>query len=303
MTGFSNSELAMATANHTGGSRLRDFIHLTRLHKPVGTILLLWPALWALWLAAGGVPDLKLLAIFVLGGFVMRAAGCVINDYADRNFDAHVARTSYRPIATGRISPREALWLFVALSLLGLGLVLLTNPLTVALSVAGAAILSAYPFMKRYTHFPQVVLGLAWAWSIPMAFAAQRGELPWTLWIPAIGVVCWTLVFDTFYAMVDRDDDLRIGIKSTAIRFGQWDLHIIAMLQLVTTLAFALTGAAFAMGGIYFLGVAVVALLFLRQLYRARRRDRAGCFAAFMENRWVGMALFAAIAGDYLHRA
>ncbi|MFA5629878.1 MAG: 4-hydroxybenzoate octaprenyltransferase [Porticoccaceae bacterium] len=286
-------------ANALSNSRLVDFIHLTRLHKPVGTILLLWPALWALWLAAEGVPDPDILLIFIAGGFVMRAAGCVINDFADRNVDAFVKRTSYRPLATGRISAGEALALFIALSLVGFALVLLTNPLTVLLSVGGALILSVYPFMKRYTHFPQAVLGLAWAWSIPMAFAAQRNALPWQLWLPALAVVCWTMVFDTFYAMVDRDDDLEIGIKSTAILFGRRDLAIIAAFQVATVTALALSGVAFALGGFYYLGVGIVGVLFAQQLYSARHRDRAGCFKAFMDNRWVGLVLFVAIVVDY----
>ncbi|MGD9660215.1 MAG: 4-hydroxybenzoate octaprenyltransferase [Porticoccaceae bacterium] len=283
-------------------SRLQHFIHLTRLHKPVGTILLLWPALWALWLAAEGMPDLDILAIFIAGGFVMRAAGCVINDYADRHLDAHVERTSYRPIATGKVQPWEALLLFVLLSLIGFGLVLLTNRLTILLACVGVVIIAVYPFMKRYTHLPQVVLGLAWAWSIPMAFAAQTNSLPAALWPLALGVVCWTLVFDTFYAMVDRDDDLKIGIKSSAILFAAWDLHIIAIFQALTLISFVLTGISFSLGISYFIGVAVIAALFGYQLVAARKRDRDGCFKAFMDNRWVGMTLFIAIAFDYLRK-
>jgi len=279
-----------------------DFIHLTRLHKPVGTILLLWPALWALWLAAEGVPDLDILLIFIAGGFVMRAAGCVINDYADRNIDGLVARTNYRPLATGRIKPGEALALFAALSMAGFALVLLTNPLTVTLACLGVVIIAAYPFMKRHTHLPQLVLGVAWAWSIPMAFAAQREQLPAELWILAVAVVCWTLVFDTFYAMVDRDDDLKIGVKSTAILFGRRDLPILAALQVAATSAFAAAGVAFGLGASYYLGVAVVAALFGHQLYSARGRDREGCFRAFMDNRWIGLTLFAAIVLDFVVR-
>ena len=281
-------------------SRLLHFIHLTRLHKPVGTVLLLWPALWALWLAAGGLPDLRLLAIFIAGGFVMRAAGCVINDYADRDFDAFVERTSYRPMATGKIQPWEALVLFVALSLCGLALVWMTNGLTVQYDLAGAAIISIYHFMKRYTHLPQLVLGIAWAWSIPMAFAAHTDAVPAAAWVLVLGVICWTLVFDTFYAMVDRDDDLKIGIKSTAILFGNYDLHIIALLQLATLLCLIATGINFGLGGLYYLGVVVVAALFGHQLYTARQRDRDGCFRAFMDNRWIGATLFVAIALDSL---
>ncbi|MCK9505774.1 MAG: 4-hydroxybenzoate octaprenyltransferase [Porticoccaceae bacterium] len=281
-------------------SRLEHFIHLTRLHKPVGTILLLWPALWALWLAAGGMPDGDILVIFIVGGFVMRAAGCVINDYADRHLDAHVERTSYRPIAIGKIKPWEALLLFVLLSLIGFGLVLLTNRLTVLLACIGVLIIAIYPFMKRYTHLPQAVLGLAWAWSIPMAFAAQTQSLPAGLWLLVTAVVCWTMVFDTFYAMVDRDDDLKIGIKSSAILFGARDLHIIAAFQVLTVIAFVLTGISFSLGISYFLGVAVIAGLFVHQLVAARQRDRDGCFKAFMDNRRVGFTLFVAIVVDYL---
>ncbi|MFA5495734.1 MAG: 4-hydroxybenzoate octaprenyltransferase [Porticoccaceae bacterium] len=282
----------------TENSRLWHFIHLTRLHKPVGTVLLLWPALWGLWLAAEGVPDPRLLAIFIAGGFVMRAAGCAINDYADRDIDAHVARTSYRPVATGYIKPWEALATFAVLSLAGLGLVLLTNPLTVTLAFIGAAIIALYPFMKRYTHLPQVVLGIAWGWSIPMAFAATGGTLPWQLWPLVAATLCWTLVFDTYYAMVDRDDDLGIGVKSTAILFGRHDLAIIAALQATTVLLFAISGLLFGLGALYYLGVVVVAALFGHQLWLTRHRDRDACFRAFMDNRWVGVALFAALVAD-----
>ena len=281
-------------------SRLIHFIHLTRLHKPVGTILLLWPALWALWLSAGGFPRLDILLIFIAGGFVMRAAGCVINDYADRDFDAHVKRTNYRPIATGKVRPGEALALFAALSLAGFGLVLLTNALTVKYAAAGILIIALYPFMKRVTHLPQLVLGVAWGWSIPMAFAAHSGAVPAPAWVLVVGVICWTVVFDTFYAMVDRDDDVKIGIKSTAVLFGDWDLHIIAMLQVAALLCFVVAGPLFDLRGTYYLAVAAVALLFARQLFVARRRDRDGAFRAFMDNRYIGATLFAGIVLDYL---
>lgn len=281
-------------------TRLIHFVHLTRLHKPVGTILLLWPALWSLWLAAGGLPNLSNLIIFIAGGFVMRAAGCVINDYADRDFDAFVERTNYRPIATGKIEPWEAIILFVILSLTGLALVLLTNWLTIKYAVAGAVIIAIYPFMKRFTHLPQVVLGIAWSWSIPMAFAAQTNSVPNTVWVLALGVVCWTVVFDTFYAMVDRDDDLKIGIKSTAILFGKHDLKIIALLQLLTVLCFVVTGINFDLGWIYYLGVLVVTTLFIHQLYTARCKSRESCLQAFMDNRWIGATIFLAIALDFM---
>lgn len=280
-------------------ARLPDFFRLTRLHKPIGTILLLWPALWGLWLAADGLPDIRLLVIFVLGAFVMRAAGCVINDYADRNIDAHVSRTNYRPIATGKIRPGEALALFVLLSLTGLGLVLLTNRLTLVLAVIGLFIIALYPFMKRYTHLPQVVLGVAWGWSIPMAFAAQSNSLPPPLWTLVAGVVTWTMVFDTFYAMVDREDDLKIGVKSTAILFAEQDLMIIGILQGLTVFAFLLTGQNFGRGAWYYISVLVVALLFIHQLRIARHRDRDSCFRAFLHNKWIGISLFAGLVLDY----
>ncbi|MAT50915.1 MAG: 4-hydroxybenzoate octaprenyltransferase [Porticoccaceae bacterium] len=279
--------------------KLRHFILLTRLHKPVGTILLLWPALWGLWLAAGGVPDMPLLAIFVVGAFVMRAAGCAINDFADRHIDGGVERTSYRPLATGDIRPWEAIAVFVALSLAGLWLVLQTNPLTVALACIGVAIIAAYPFMKRYTHWPQLVLGIAWGWSIPMAFAAQTETLPWQLWPLVFAVIAWTIVFDTFYAMVDRDDDLKIGVKSTAILFGRHDLTIIGLLQLITVLLLVITGQLFHRGLWFYAGIFVVALLFGYQLLSCLGRERSACFAAFMHNRWVGVVVFVALVADY----
>jgi 4-hydroxybenzoate polyprenyltransferase len=212
--------------------RAPDFARLMRIDRPIGTLLLLWPTLWALWFAAGGLPDPGVLAIFVLGVAVMRAAGCVINDYADRNIDGAVARTRDRPLATGAVAPREALRLFAALCALALLLVLLTNRLTVLLALGAAALATLYPFAKRYTHLPQVVLGAAWAWAVPMAFAAQTGSVPPASWALFAGVLLWTVAFDTYYAMVDRDDDLRIGVKSTAILFGEDDLLVIGILQL-----------------------------------------------------------------------
>jgi 4-hydroxybenzoate polyprenyltransferase len=281
-------------------SRLHHYIHLTRLHKPIGTILLLWPALWGLWIAAGGFPDIKILLIFIAGGFVMRAAGCAINDFADRHFDAHVERTNYRPVATGKIRPWEALAIFILLSLVGFGLVLLTNPLTIALSVAGAGIIAMYPFMKRYTHWPQLVLGLAWGWSLPMAFAAQSNSLPPNLWLLVAAVVCWTIVFDTYYAMVDRDDDLKIGIKSTAILFGDRDRRIIGLFQAMTVIFLALGGVSFHLGPVYYLGVTSVAAIFAYQQIITRDRDRTACFNAFMNNRWIGLIVFIAVVADSL---
>lgn len=285
----------------TAFQRLPDFARLMRLDRPIGTLLLLWPTLWSLWLAAGGMPDPGVLAIFMLGVALMRAAGCVINDYADRHIDGAVTRTRDRPLATGRVTPREALWLFVGLCLIAFLLVLLTNRLTVLLSLGGAALAALYPFAKRHTHLPQFVLGAAWAWSIPMAFAAQAGTVPTAAWSLYAGVVLWTVAFDTYYAMVDRDDDRKLGVKSTAILFGTDDLLIIGALQVLALLAFALTGSSFDRGPWYYLGLGAMALGFFHQhrLARQRDRDRDGCFRAFLGNNRAGATLFLFMVLDY----
>ncbi|MGB5098137.1 MAG: 4-hydroxybenzoate octaprenyltransferase [Porticoccaceae bacterium] len=279
--------------------RLPDFARLMRLDRPIGTLLLLWPTLWSLWFAAGGMPDRDVLVIFVLGVALMRAAGCVINDYADRHIDGAVTRTRERPLATGRVTPREALWLFAGLCLVAFLLVLLTNRLTLLLSFGGAALAALYPFAKRYTHLPQFVLGAAWAWSIPMAFAAQTGTVPRAAWSLYAGVVLWTVAFDTYYAMVDRDDDLKQGVKSTAILFGADDLLIIGVLQVLALLAFALTGSSFDRGLWYYLGLGVMALWFFHQHRLAFQRDRDGCFRAFLGNNRAGATLFLFMLLDY----
>ncbi len=276
----------------------RDFLELMRFNKPVGTLLLLWPTLWALWIAAEGIPSMAVLIIFVLGVIVMRAAGCVINDYADREVDGSVTRTRNRPLVEGRIDSREALILFACLCLSAFFLVLMTNRLTIALSFGGVAIATIYPFVKRHSHLPQVVLGAAWGWSIPMAYAAQTGTLVKEIWVLYFAVVLWAVVFDTFYGMVDRDDDLKVGIKSTAILFGDLDLFFIGVLQALTLLALVVTGDAFKLGMMYFLGVLVVALLFIYQQIIARHRERAACFKAFRNNQWVGFTLFIALVFD-----
>lgn len=272
---------------------------LMRMDRPIGTLLLLWPTLWALWIAAEGVPSLKNLVIFVLGVIVMRAAGCVINDFADRKIDGQVKRTRDRPLATGAVSSREAIALFITLCLLAFGLVLMTNLLTIELSVGGLLLAFCYPFMKRHTHLPQVVLGAAFAWSIPMAYAAETGELRQHIWLIYLAVVLWTVAYDTFYAMVDRDDDLKIGVKSTAILFGEQDRLITAALQLLTVYALVLTGERFNLGTFYYLGLAGAAALFVYQQWLIRFRNRDGCFKAFLNNNWVGMVIFAGIAADY----
>jgi 4-hydroxybenzoate polyprenyltransferase len=278
--------------------RTRAFLELMRFNKPVGTLLLLWPTLWALWIAADGFPSIAVLIIFVLGVIVMRAAGCVINDYADRKVDGGVARTRNRPLVDGRIDPQEALILFGGLCFSAFFLVLMTNRLTIALSFGGVAIATIYPFVKRYSHLPQVVLGAAWAWSIPMAYAAQTGTLVKEIWVLYFAVVLWTVAFDTFYAMVDRKDDVKVGIKSTAILFGDLDLFWIGVLQALTLLGLVVTGDAFKLGMIYFSGVLAVGLLFIYQQIIARHRQPEACFKAFRNNQWVGVVLFIAIVVD-----
>jgi 4-hydroxybenzoate polyprenyltransferase len=278
--------------------RTRAFLELMRFNKPVGTLLLLWPTLWALWIAADGFPSIAVLIIFVLGVIVMRAAGCVINDYADRKVDGGVTRTRNRPLVDGRIDPQEALILFGGLCFSAFFLVLMTNRLTIALSFGGVAIATIYPFVKRYSHLPQVVLGAAWAWSIPMAYAAQTGTLVKEIWVLYFAVVLWTVAFDTFYAMVDRKDDVKVGIKSTAILFGDLDLFWIGVLQALTLLGLVVTGDAFKLGMIYFGGVLLVGLLFIYQQIIARHRQPEACFKAFRNNQWVGVVLFIAIVVD-----
>lgn len=298
-----SAALARSRTGKTAGPKLaRQLPHywrLMRMDRPIGTLLLLWPTLWALWIAAEGVPSIKNLVIFVLGVVVMRAAGCVINDYADRNIDASVKRTQDRPLATGAVSSREALTLFIVLCLIAFALVLMTDPLTIKLSVGGLVLAFSYPFMKRYTHLPQVVLGAAFAWGIPMAYAAEAGELDRHMWVIYLAVVLWTVAYDTFYAMVDRDDDLKIGVKSTAILFGEQDRLITGALQLMTIYAMVLVGNRYELGNYYYLGLTVAAGLFVYQQWLIRFRAREACFKAFLNNNWVGMAVFCGIVADY----
>jgi 4-hydroxybenzoate polyprenyltransferase len=274
-----------------------------RLHKPIGIYLLLWPTLWALWIAGEGRPDLLVLLVFVLGVALMRSAGCVINDYADREFDQHVARTRDRPIAAGEVSPAEALLLFVSLSTAAFLLVLLMNSLTVWLSLAGGLLAASYPFMKRYTHFPQVYLGAAFGWAVPMAFAAQTGEVPRTAWLLFIATVLWATAYDTMYGMVDREDDRKIGVKSTAILFGDADRAIIGIIQLLALFALALTGQAAGLGAYYYFGLLLAAGLALYQQFLIRERRPERCFKAFLNNNWFGAVVFAGIILDFLAKA
>lgn len=265
---------------------------LMRFDKPIGTLLLLWPTWWALLFAGGGQPTLKNTLIFTAGVVLMRAAGCVMNDIADRNFDPHVERTRSRPLAAGEVTLRQAIGLFLLLMAIAFGLVLLTNALTVKLAFVGAALASTYPFFKRVTHLPQVVLGLAFGWGIPMAFAAETGAVPVLAWVLLAVNTIWSVIYDTLYAMVDREDDLAIGIKSTAILFGRFDLPIVAALMAVMIALLVGIGYALGLAWGWYAGVAVSAALFMRQIVRARGRDRQACFHAFLNNNWVGCVIF-----------
>lgn len=280
--------------------RLLLYAQLTRLNRPIGILLLLWPTLWALWIASRGQPDLKVLLVFVAGVTIMRSAGCVINDFADRDFDPYVRRTLNRPLATGKVRPKEAVLLFIGLCLLAFGLVLLLNPLTVKLSFAGAFLAASYPFTKRYTHWPQIYLGAAFGWAVPMAFAAQTGAVPPIAWLLFIIAVLWAMVYDTFYAMVDREDDLLIGVKSTAVLFGSADRFITAVIQ--STLLLLLLGVGYQVGlGIYYyLGLLIAAGLALYQQYLIRDREPAQYFRAFLNNNVFGAVIFGGIALHYL---
>ncbi|KUE78672.1 4-hydroxybenzoate octaprenyltransferase [Aeromonas schubertii] len=282
--------------------RWQAYGQLARIDKPIGTLLLLWPTLWALWLAGEGSPDPWVLLVFVCGVFLMRSAGCVINDYADRDFDGHVKRTAGRPLATGRVSSREALLLFAVLALISFALVLTLNTLTIAMSFAGLVLAVCYPFMKRFIPIPQFVLGLAFSWSIPMAYGAQADALPPLAWLLFAANLLWTIAYDTEYAMVDRDDDLKLGLKSSAIWFGRWDRHIIGLLQVATLSCMGLVGALAGLGVAYYASLLLVALMFLQQQRQILGREREPCFQAFLANNRVGMVLFAGIALDYLLR-
>ena len=280
-------------------SKFQALLQLIRFDKPIGTLLLLWPTLWALWIAAAGFPDWDLLLIFCLGTFLMRSAGCVVNDLADRHWDGEVNRTQGRPLVTGAVSPGEARLLFLGLLLVAFVLVLFTNALTVKLSFGAVALASTYPFMKRYTHLPQVVLGAAFSWSIPMAFAAQTGELPPGLWLLYVANLLWTMAYDTKYAMVDRDDDLVVGIKSTAILFGDHDRLVIGLLQLAFLGLMILAGINFELGTFYYLGLVAAAGLCVYHQYLIRERDPAACFQAFLHNNWVGVVIFVGLLLDF----
>jgi 4-hydroxybenzoate polyprenyltransferase len=280
-------------------SNWNAYWRLMRFDRPIGSLLLLWPTWWALLLAGQGHPRFRNIVIFTLGVVLMRAAGCVMNDIADRNYDLHVKRTRTRPIAAGELTVRQALITFFLLLLAAFSLVLLTNPLTIKLAFAGAALASTYPFFKRFTHLPQVVLGIAFGWGIPMAFAAETAALPWTAWwVLGINVI-WAVIYDTLYAMVDRDDDVAIGVKSTAILFGQRDLSILKMLMGVMISMLAWLGMALALSWPFYAAVAAAGVLFGVQQWKIRDRGRDNCFWAFLNNNWIGLVVFAGLAGHY----
>lgn len=279
-------------------SRLRLYIQLVRLDRPIGILLLLWPTWWALWLAAGGMPSWKNLLVFTLGVVLMRSAGCAINDYADRHFDHQVERTQHRPLTVGALRPAEALLVAAALSLLAFLLVCLTNALTIALSFGALLLAAIYPFMKRHTSLPQVVLGAAFAWSVPMAFAAEANHIPRAAWLVYTAVVLWTIAYDTFYAMVDRRDDIKAGIRSTAILFGELDRTITGLLQGMCLLALLLAGLRFELGAFWYAGLLVAAGLFGWQQWLIREREPGACFKAFLNNHWVGAVIFLGVLAD-----
>ncbi|MDJ0088742.1 4-hydroxybenzoate octaprenyltransferase [Pantoea allii] len=273
-------------------TKWQAYSRLMRIDKPIGALLLLWPTLWAIWLAKMTVPPLPTLAVFVAGVFVMRAAGCVINDYADRKVDGHVERTRHRPLASGAVTAKEAKMLFVVLGLIAFALVLSMNLMTIMLSVVGLALAWVYPFMKRYTHLPQVVLGAAFGWAIPMAWAAVSESLPLVCWLVFLANICWTVAYDTQYAMVDREDDLKIGVKSTAILFGRYDKLIIGLLQLSTLVLMALVGTMLDLNGAFYWTLLLAGGLFVYQQKLIAQRDRQACFRAFLNNNYVGLVLF-----------
>jgi len=279
--------------------QLSDYALLMRLEKPIGIYLLLWPTLWALWIAAEGFPEPKILLIFIAGVVLMRSAGCVINDFADRKIDRHVERTKNRPLTSGRVSSVEALTLFASLTIIAFLLVLMTNWLTVGLSVIAALFAVSYPFMKRYTYMPQLVLGMAFGMSIPMAFAAQTGDVPTIAWLLYTANVLWTLTYDTMYAITDREDDIKIGVKSTAILFGEQDRLILAILQLLTLLALFTAGQQLDLSNWFYSGLWAAGLLFLYHQFLIKDRDGEQCFKAFLHNHWVGMVIFLGILFHY----
>lgn len=284
---------------HLSFDNLKAYTQLMRLDKPIGIYLLLWPTLWALWIASHGTPYWYYLIIFVTGTVIMRSAGCVINDFADRHVDGNVIRTHNRPIPAGKATAKEALQLFFLLILLALGLVFLLDIYTILLSVVAVILAFCYPFMKRYTHYPQVVLGAAFSWSIPMVFMAVQAELPPEMWVLYVANLAWTVAYDTYYAIVDRDDDLAIGVKSTAIAFGSSDLTVIALLKVLFIYCLFLLAQALDWHWPVYTSLVIMCILFVRQLWLCRNRDKQACFEAFLNNHYVGMTFFIGLVIEY----
>jgi 4-hydroxybenzoate polyprenyltransferase len=282
--------------------RAKQYWLLARFDRPIGILILLWPALWALWVASDGKPDKLVLTVICAGVILMRAAGCVINDYADRDFDPHVERTKQRPIAAGKVTPKEALIFFIVLTLIAFALVLLLNTYTILLSFGGAFLAASYPFMKRYTQLPQAYLGIAFGWAVPMSFSAQMNAIPAVAWVMYLAVILWALVYDTMYAMVDKDDDIKIGIKSTAILFGEYDRHIMAVLQVIIIGLLITVGIMQHSGEAYYIGLSVAVGLSVYQQALIVNRDKTLCFKAFLNNNWFGLAVFIGLAVDYFLR-
>ncbi|MFV2060683.1 MAG: 4-hydroxybenzoate octaprenyltransferase [Gammaproteobacteria bacterium] len=280
--------------------KLKIYLVLMRFNRPIGIFLLLWPTLWALWLAAEGTPDLFILVIFISGVVLMRAAGCVINDFADRKIDLHIERTKDRPLTSGKVTKKETLILFFVLVAIAFLLVLLLNKLTLYLSFAALALASIYPFMKRHTHLPQVVLGMAFASSVPMAYAAQTNSIPKEAWLIYVLTVVWTVIYDTMYAMVDREDDLKIGVKSTAILFGDADKIILAFSQVLLVFGFLLLGSELNLNLYYYIGLAVASCFFVYQQYLIKNREKSLCLKAFLNNNWFGLSIYLGILGNYI---
>ena len=280
-------------------SRLHEYALLMRLDKPIGSLLLLWPTLWALWLAGDGRPDPVVTVVFVLGVFVMRSAGCVINDISDRDIDLHVERTRDRPLTSGRVSVREALGLFLILVVIAFGLVLLMNWTTIALSFVGIVLASTYPLMKRFTHLPQAYLGIAFGWGIPMAFTAHHEAVPLLGWYLLVLNILWTIAYDTMYAMSDREDDLKIGVKSSAILLGNADRAVVGVLQALVVAMFVGLGLYVGFGIWFYAGLLAASGFAVYQQYLIRDRARLPCFQAFLNNNWFGGAVFAGMVLDY----
>jgi len=294
-----NNPVTPGSGNPGPAQQFRHYAQLMRLDKPIGIWLLLWPTLWALWLAGEGHPDGGIFAVFVLGVIIMRSAGCVLNDLVDRNIDPYVERTRNRPIASGAVTPIEALTLFIGLSLIAVGLAAMLNKPAQMLAIIGALLTLAYPFVKRYVSVPQFFLGAAFGWAVPMAFAAQSGETSQLAWLVFGTALVWAVVYDTFYAMVDRDDDLRVGVKSTAILFGDLDLFVIGGLQLLMLAALLSIGNMAGLSIWYYLAIVIVAMLMGYHQWLARERRKSGCFAAFLHNHFIGMVVFIGILLHY----